>query len=59
MGVGPEEGLGGSLSKRFAKEGMTVFVCGRTHKKVENLCTIINDTSGNAKIGRASCRERV
>ena len=48
MGVGPEEGLGGSLSKRFAKEGMTVFVCGRTLKKVENLCTIINDTSGNA-----------
>ncbi len=48
MGVGPEEGLGGSLCKRFAKEGMTVFVCGRTHKKVENLCTIINDTVGNA-----------
>jgi len=33
MGVGPEEGLGGSLSKRFAKEGMTVFVCGRTLKE--------------------------
>ena len=48
MGVGPEEGLGGSLCKRFAKEGMTVFVCGRTHKKVENLCSIINDTFGNA-----------
>ena len=48
MGVGPEEGLGSSLCKRFAKEDMTVFVCGRTHKKVDNLCSIINDTVGNA-----------
>ena len=37
MGVGPEQGLGAALCKRFAKENMQVFVSGRTAEKVDIL----------------------
>ena len=35
LGVGPLEGLGGALCLRFAREGLHVFVAGRSDKKLE------------------------
>ena len=48
MGVGPEQGLGAALSRRFAKEEMQVFVCGRTKDKVDAVCSSITNQNGNA-----------
>ena len=41
MGVWPEQGLGAALCRRFAKEEMQVFVCGRTKDKVDAVCSSI------------------
>ena len=48
MGVGPEQGLGAALCKRFAREGIQIFVCGRTTDKVEHIAELINSTGGQA-----------
>ena len=49
MGVGPEQGLGAALCKRFAKENMQIFVCGRTTEKIENIAELINSAGGHAQ----------
>jgi NAD(P)-dependent dehydrogenase (short-subunit alcohol dehydrogenase family) len=48
VGVGPEAGLGGALCKRFANEGMHVFVAGRTSAKVEAVAASIRAGGGRA-----------
>ena len=48
MGVGPEQGLGAALCKRFAREGIQIFVCGRTTDKVEHIAELINSNGGQA-----------
>ena len=48
MGVGPEKGLGAAICRRFAKEGMQVFVCGRTKEKVHAVCSSITNQNGDA-----------
>ena len=48
MGVGPEQGLGAALCKRFAREGVQIFVCGRTTDKVEHIAELINSNGGQA-----------
>ena len=48
MGVGPEQGLGAALCKRFAEEQIQVFVCGRTKDKVNSVCSSITSQNGNA-----------
>ena len=48
MGVGPEQGLGAALCKRFAREGIQIFVCGRTTDKVEHIAALINSNGGQA-----------
>jgi len=48
VGVGPEAGLGGALCKRLAREGLHVFVGGRTAEKVEKLALAIGKTGGHA-----------
>ncbi len=48
MGVGPEQGLGAALCKRFAREGIQIFVCGRTTDKVEHTAALINSNGGQA-----------
>lgn len=48
VGVGPEAGLGGALCKRFAREGMHVFVGGRTPEKVEKVANAIRNGGGRA-----------
>ena len=48
MGVGPEQGLGAALCRRFAKEEIQVFVCGRTKDKVNAVCSSITSQNRNA-----------
>jgi NAD(P)-dependent dehydrogenase (short-subunit alcohol dehydrogenase family) len=48
VGVGPEAGLGGALCKRFASEGLHVFVAGRTPANVEALVRTIGSEGGRA-----------
>jgi NAD(P)-dependent dehydrogenase (short-subunit alcohol dehydrogenase family) len=48
VGVGPEAGLGGALCTRFAREGLHVFVAGRTPANVEALVRTIGDAGGRA-----------
>lgn len=48
VGVGPEAGLGGALCTRLAREGLHVFVAGRTAEKVERLTLAIRNTGGTA-----------
>ncbi len=48
IGVGPENGLGGALCKRFAEEGHHVFVAGRTQEKLENVASVIAKSGGTA-----------
>jgi NAD(P)-dependent dehydrogenase (short-subunit alcohol dehydrogenase family) len=48
LGVGPERGLGGTLCKRFAAEGLHVFAGGRTAESLESLTRTITDAGGEA-----------
>jgi len=48
VGVGPEEGLGGALCRRFASGGLHVFVAGRTLEKVEAVARSITRDGGRA-----------
>ena len=41
MGVGPSQGLGAALCRKFAREGLFVYVCGRSKEKLEDVCTEI------------------
>ena len=48
IGVGPEHGLGGAPSKRFAERGLHVFLAGRTQAKLDALARIIASNGGRA-----------
>jgi NAD(P)-dependent dehydrogenase (short-subunit alcohol dehydrogenase family) len=48
VGVGPEAGLGGALCKRFSREGLHVFVAGRSPDKVEKVASSIRSEGGRA-----------
>lgn len=49
VGVGPEAGLGAALCRRFAAEGLHVFVAGRTAAKVETVAAAIRRDGGSAE----------
>lgn len=48
LGVGPEQGLGGALCKRFAARGMHVLVAGRTPAKLDAVVASIVRDGGAA-----------
>jgi NAD(P)-dependent dehydrogenase (short-subunit alcohol dehydrogenase family) len=48
VGVGPEAGLGDALCKRFAAEGLQVFVAGRSPDKLDALVATIAAAGGRA-----------
>jgi NAD(P)-dependent dehydrogenase (short-subunit alcohol dehydrogenase family) len=48
VGVGPQAGLGGALSRRFAREGLHVFVAGRTAAQLEAVTAAIRGAGGVA-----------
>ncbi len=48
IGVGASRGLGAALARRFASEGLHVFVAGRTSEKIEAVAQEIRDAGGDA-----------
>lgn len=48
VGVGPEDGLGGALCKRFAGRGLHVFAAGRTPSKLDAIVEVIEAAGGQA-----------
>ena len=48
VGVGASQGLGGALSRRFAREGLHTFVAGRTAEKIEKVVSEIESSGGQA-----------
>jgi NAD(P)-dependent dehydrogenase (short-subunit alcohol dehydrogenase family) len=48
LGVGASQGLGGALGRRFAREGLHVFLAGRTAAKLEAVAAEICAAGGHA-----------
>ncbi|MGR8935086.1 MAG: SDR family NAD(P)-dependent oxidoreductase [Gammaproteobacteria bacterium] len=46
MGVGPERGLGAALARRFADEGLRVFIAGRNATRLDSVAASIADRGG-------------
>ncbi len=46
VGVGPERGLGAALARRFAVEGLTTFIVGRTKEKLAKVAAAIEAQGG-------------
>jgi NAD(P)-dependent dehydrogenase (short-subunit alcohol dehydrogenase family) len=49
VGVGPEEGLGAAVARRFAAAGFHVFVGGRTAEKIKGVADRIVANDGSAE----------
>ena len=49
IGVGPEEGLGAAVARRFAAGGFHVFVGGRTAAKINGVAEAIHKGGGSAE----------
>jgi len=49
MGVGPDRGLGATLCRRFAAEGLHVIAAGRTEERVEAVAAAIRDAGHSAE----------
>jgi NAD(P)-dependent dehydrogenase (short-subunit alcohol dehydrogenase family) len=50
LGVGPINGLGATLAKRFADEGLTVVVAGRNQSKLEAVVDYIHENGGGSAV---------
>lgn len=57
IGVGPENGLGGALCKRFASLGKHVVVAGRTQSKLDNVVSAIKTNGGMATALVTDCTD--
>jgi NAD(P)-dependent dehydrogenase (short-subunit alcohol dehydrogenase family) len=55
IGVGAGQGLGAALARRFAREGLGVFVSGRTEKKLEAVAAAIRSDGGRAEAVTGDC----
>lgn len=59
MGVGPEQGLGAQLCKRFAGFGLHVFVAGRTRSKLDQVVAMIEADGNRATAQVADATDEV
>src|SRR5262245_26999401 len=48
IGVGASQGLGAALARRFAREGLAVFLAGRTAERIEAVAAEIREAGGAA-----------
>lgn len=48
IGVGASQGIGAAVCHRFAKEGLKVYVAGRTFQKIETVAAKIHANAGEA-----------
>lgn len=55
IGVGAEDGVGGALCRRFAREGLHVIACGRTEEKVARVAASIRDAGHAASFAVGDC----
>ncbi len=49
VGAGARSGVGGAVSRRLAREGLVVYVAGRTAQKLDDLCADIAGLGGEAR----------
>jgi NAD(P)-dependent dehydrogenase (short-subunit alcohol dehydrogenase family) len=49
LGAGPAEGIGAAVARRFAREGLHVFISGRNIEKVEDSANQIRVAGGSAE----------
>ncbi|MDD4915524.1 MAG: SDR family NAD(P)-dependent oxidoreductase [Methylococcales bacterium] len=49
LGVGPVQGLGAALARRFAAEGLPVFIAGRSQSRLAAVAAVINAEGGVAE----------
>ncbi|MEL7042978.1 MAG: SDR family NAD(P)-dependent oxidoreductase [Pseudomonadota bacterium] len=49
LGAGASQGVGGALSRRFAREGQHVIIGGRTTERIEALAQEVSDAGGSAE----------
>lgn len=61
IGVGSENGVGGALCRRFAREGMHVVVAGRTESKISKVADAVAAAGGQSSfvVGDATTSEGV
>ena len=50
VGVGPTRGLGAALARRFASEGRSVVITGRTKERLDIIAQEVNASGGHAKV---------
>lgn len=50
LGVGPINGLGAALAKRFADEGLKVIIAGRSPEKLAAVAELINNQGGGLSV---------
>ncbi len=50
LGVGPQQGLGAALARRFAAEGLHVFIAGRTMDKLNEVAASIQQAHGKVTV---------
>jgi NAD(P)-dependent dehydrogenase (short-subunit alcohol dehydrogenase family) len=50
IGVGAESGLGAGLARRFAREGLRVFVAGRTEERLQAVAASLRAAGGTAVV---------
>ena len=55
IGVGARSGVGGALCRRFGKEGLHVFVAGRTQAKVDDVAKDVVERGGTATAVVGDC----
>ena len=48
VGVGAEVGVGGAVCRRLAREGLHMFIAGRTQEKLDHLVQSIQTNGGTA-----------
>lgn len=49
FGAGPPEGIGAAVARRFAREGLHVFISGRNIEKVEQSAKQIRESGGSSE----------
>lgn len=49
VGAGAREGVGGALCRRVGREGLVVYVAGRTPEKLDLLCEQVESLGGKAR----------
>jgi NAD(P)-dependent dehydrogenase (short-subunit alcohol dehydrogenase family) len=55
IGVGASAGVGGALCRRLAREGLHVFVAGRTQKKIDDIVGELEAAGGKATAVATDC----